>query len=362
VEGTKGRGQAVVDVLSEIRVVEGSRVAYRSSGAGPRHVLLVPDGLLPIASLTTFGPFAEFLDQLSVHGRLLVFDRRGLGASAVKRPHGLTLADWADDARDVLDAEGARRAVVVGLAEGAMTAVALAARYPERVEALVLVNATPGPQLSAFARDGLAPRYIAALRARLPDRFASEVPGGLEVVAPSVGRDRAFGHWVQQAFSAIGDPAGLRPALDTMFASDARGFLGLVRCPTLVVHRRHDAWFGPSHGRFIANAVAGARYVELPGADHAPYLGDSAVVHDAIGWFLTSAQPGPALRDNAAALTARQREALRHAAGGCTDREIAARMGVSVRTVQKHLHDGYRHLGVHNRTAAANLVRGAPGA
>lgn len=334
-------------------------IAYQAARGGYPDLLLIPDGLLPMAALAQFAPYADFLDHLGSLGRLVMFDRRGIGASAAAgRGRAVAVADWADDADGVLAATGSVRTIVVALAEGAMTAVALAARHPARVSALVLVNATPGPSLAPLARRGRGPGYIDYLRSTLPGGWQPDLPG-IEVIAPSLGRDPTFSAWLTDAFRQAGDARRFLPAFDLALRSDVRAYLALVQTPTLVVHRRDDAWFFPQHGRLLAAAIRGARYVELPGADHAPYVSTAADLLGAIGWFITDTFPTTVASHRTIAdnpdqpLTPRQAQVVQLVGAGLTDHEIAERLGLSHRTIHKHLELAYRRLGVRNRTAAA---------
>ncbi len=342
-----------------------SGIAYQVGGGGYPDLLLVPDGLLPMVALRELAHYVRFLAQLGRLGRLVLFDRRGIGASIrAGRTGPWGLAEWADDAAEVLTAVGSARAVVVGLAEGAMTAVVLAARHPEAVAALVLVNATPGPGCGGLARRGEGPRYIEYLRSNLHRGWLADPPG-LEVIAPSLGRDPAFSAWLTAAFRRAGDARKFLPTFDLALRSDVRGDLGMVRCPTLVVHRRGDAWFAADHGRVLAGAISQARYVELPGADHAPYVGATQDLFHTVRWFLAEIFPSLVptntgdLTGDDLRLTARQAQILGMVRAGLSDREVAARMGISHRTVQKHLELAYRRLGVRNRTAAALMAAAA---
>lgn len=154
------------------------------------------------------------------------------------------------------------------------------------------------------------------------------------------------------------------PAFDLALRSDVRAYLTQVQVPTLVLHRREDAWFSTDHGRLLASKISGARYVELPGADHAPYVGTSSDLLGVIRWFVSDLSPstvtGEHLRegDTGARLTPRQVQVLQLVEAGFTDSEIAYRMGLSSRTVQKHLELAYRRLGVRNRTAAVRFAHG----
>ncbi len=336
-----------------------SGIAYQVAAGGYPDVLLVPDGLVPMAAFRQLPAYAQFLAQLGELGRLVLFDRRGIGASANAarlRPWGL--ADWAEDAKEVLAAAGSVRAVIVALAEGAMTAVALAARSPSCVAALVLLNATPGPALAPLSRRGQGPGYIAYLRSTLPQGWITDPPG-IEVLAPSLGQEPVFSQWLTGAFRQAGDARRFLPAFDLALRSDVRPYLAQVQAPTLVVHRRADAWFSTDHGRALSAAIAGSRYVELPGADHAPYAGDTVDLFSAIRWFIAETFPSKLalrpgdLNESDMRLSPRQAQILQMVRAGLTDKEVAVRIGLSHRTVQKHLQFAYRRLGVRNRTAAA---------
>ena len=224
----------------------------------------------------------------------------------------------------------------------------------------MLLNPTPGPSLTPLARAGVGPRYIDLLRWR-PETWALETPG-LEMIVPSLGRDESFATWISDAFLTVRGQRDLTPAFHLVFRSDARALLTSVRAPTLVVHRRDDAWFTIDHGRLIARAIPGARYLELAGADHAPYIGNTAEILDAITWF---AHTVPPLESEAAdgqkpRLTPRQAQILQLAAKGLTDQQIGAQLGLSARTINKHLERAYRRLGVQNRTAAARPISCRP--
>ena len=327
-------------------------IAYDSRGSGRPDLLLVPDGFLPMAAFELLPQYARFLHDLASLGRLITFDRRGIGASVgVGDSDPWQLSDWADDAAEALDAFGSPSAVIVALAEGAITAVALAARHPARVAALVLLNATPGPTLGPLARRGEGLRYIDFLRGTLGREWITDPPGQ-EILAPSLGPDPRFSAWLTEAFRLAGDPSRFLPAFDLALRSDVRTYVAQVRAPTLVIHRRENRWFSADHGRVLARAIADARYLELPGADHAPYIGETRQMLDAIRWFLAGLDSDSART----CLTSRQAQMLELVRGGLTDKEIATRTELSPRTVQKHLQLAYRKLGVTNRTAAVTAA------
>jgi pimeloyl-ACP methyl ester carboxylesterase len=151
--------------------------------------------------------------------------------------------------------------------------VSLAARAPERVAGLILFG--------AFGRLAAAPDYpwgwskdlIAAFKESLDLVWATG--RGVGFANPSVSDDEAFAEWVAQYFRLAVSPARARAVLDMAFTDDVRHQLPAVSSPTLVLQRVGSVWVTPDNGRFVAEHIPGARYLELPGADEWPWLGDT---------------------------------------------------------------------------------------
>jgi pimeloyl-ACP methyl ester carboxylesterase len=206
---------------------------------------------------------AHFLDRLAGFGRLIRFDKRGTGLS--DRPDGLPdLETRMHDVLAVMDAAGSRRAVLFGYSEGGPMATLFAAVHPDRVEALVLYG--------SYAKRVWAPDYPWARsteeRARYADRLATDWSweADLRQMCPSA--DDAMATWWGQRARAAATPSTVRALIDMNSLVDVRDVLGAVRVPTLVLHRRGDRDSHPEEGRFLADRISGARFVELPGADH----------------------------------------------------------------------------------------------
>ena len=264
---------------------EGVHVAYQVTGDGPLDLLLVPDGIIPIEAMTEEPSFARFLERLGSFSRLIRFDRRGIGLSdPVSAPP--TLEQWMEDARAVLDAVGSERAALLGMAEGGFAVVLFAATLPERTEALVLVNATPGIYQPPLSEEGLAGGAIARLAASIDDAWGADT-SGVEHFAPSIAGDQRFHDWLGRALRRAASPAVARAVWNALFYSDVRPILPAIRVPTLVLHRAGNRWLTPAHGLYLARNIPGAKYVELAGAGHPPYLGDADAILDEIEDFLT---------------------------------------------------------------------------
>jgi class 3 adenylate cyclase len=279
--------------MSETRyanTLDGVHVAYRVMGEGP-DLLVPPDGPIPIDAVPDEPHFDRFVRRLARFSRVILFDRRGMGLSdPVTSANPPTLENWVVDALGVLDAVGSERAGLLGMAEGGFTAVMLAAAHPDRVSGLVLVNATPGLASSAVTNHGLAERLVADLSASIDRNWGGDErlhDEAIAAFAPSMVGDHAYRAWLRRADQRSMSPAAARAVFDVLFRSDIADVAPSVRVPTLVLHRSDNCFYPPENGRFLANAIPDARYVEVPGADHVPYLGDTEPMLAEIEEFLT---------------------------------------------------------------------------
>ena len=244
-------------------------VAYQMMGEGPFDVVVVPGIVSHVELGWQAAGWAALLRGLAGHARVLLFDKRGTGLS--DRVLGLpTLEERSDDIRAVMDAAGSDRAALVGFSEGVPMSVVFAASYPERACALVLYG--------GLARTLWAPGYLFGWTEREWRKVIEEeveefvAPGGLEVGIhtgfPTADEDEARA-WARVV--RYGASPGSWEALERMNTSiDVRGVLGVVSAPTIVVHQRADPWVRVEHGRYLAQHIPGAAYVELDGGEHIP--------------------------------------------------------------------------------------------
>jgi class 3 adenylate cyclase/predicted alpha/beta hydrolase len=244
-------------------------VAYQVVGNGPFDVVLTPGTVSHVELYWEVPGIVALLRGIAAHARLIFFDKRGTGLS--DRIAGApTLEERSDDIRAVMDAAGSKRAVLLGSSEGVPMSMVFAASHPERVSALVLYGGK--------ARELWAPDYLLGTTER-EDRQASEenlqlflTPEGTEELArsgaPSADEDEVRA-WAR-VFRYGASPASLE-ALDRMNKIiDVREVLPVVRAPTLVVHQRDDPWVPAAHGRYLAEHIVGATFVELDGDEHLP--------------------------------------------------------------------------------------------
>jgi DNA-binding SARP family transcriptional activator/tetratricopeptide (TPR) repeat protein len=239
-------------------------IAYQVTGDGPIDVVLVSGFVSHLEKDWEEPRHARFLERLGSVARLIRFDKRGTGLS--DRPPGMPdLETRMDDVRAVMDAVGSERAVLFGYSEGAPMAILFAATYPERVRALVLYGAyakrlDPDDDYPWAPTREARGAYIESLERDWG--FESD----LKVMCPSA--DEAMARWFGERCRAAASPGAIRALNEMNSLIDVRALLSTVQVPTLVVHRGTDYDVKVEEGRYIAERIPAARFVELPGADH----------------------------------------------------------------------------------------------
>jgi pimeloyl-ACP methyl ester carboxylesterase len=262
-------------------------IAYQVVGSGPIDLVFVMGWVSHLEYYWREPSFARFLRRLAGFSRLILFDKRGTGLSdpVTAMP---TLEQRMDDVRAVLDAVGSQRAALLGVSEGGPMCALFAATYPTRTEALVMIG--------TYARRVCAPDYPWAPTAEEREAFCHEIvehwggPVGIEERAPSVASDPAFREW-WATYLRMGASPSAAVALTRMNAAiDIRHILPTIRVPALVMHRTGDQLLNLEEGRYVASRIPGARFVELPGHDHLPFVGDQRMMLDTIERFLAGSR------------------------------------------------------------------------
>jgi class 3 adenylate cyclase len=268
-------------------------IAYQVIGDGPVDLVVMPGPFIPIDSIDSEPSMYRFYRRLASFCRVIRFDHRGMGMSSRIGADKVTPACWAEDAVAVMDAVGCGSATILASGFTAMSALFLAADRPERVSNMVLINGS-ARVLRAPDYDFGTPLGGADLFTRVamePDAVEQGVDV-LEVMAPSVSGDQAFRAWWDAAGNRAASPSMARRASRALIDADARDKLALVRSPTLVMHRADSTFVGVGHGRYLAEHIDGARYVELPGADTLYWVGDTMPILAEIEEFITGSRGG----------------------------------------------------------------------
>jgi class 3 adenylate cyclase len=241
-------------------------IAYQVIGDRPHDIVLAFDFASHLEEVTELPQMREFIDGLARFARVLVFDMRGIGMSGGVSSASAALESWMDDVVAVMDAAGSRRATFVAQGQAALMAMMTAAAYPDRVASLVLIN--------AWARFARADDYPVGVPAEAHDSMLRAVEeqwgtgADLAIVAPSLVDRPGAREWWGRVERYSAPPGVARARMQVTLELDARGFLPLIRVPTLVLHSRDNALVRIGHGRYLAENISGATLVELDSADH----------------------------------------------------------------------------------------------
>jgi pimeloyl-ACP methyl ester carboxylesterase len=259
-------------------------IAYQVVGGGPHDLLMIPGWVTHLGLDWSEPRWVRWFERMTSFARVVRFDKRGTGMS--DRTEGVPTPDERmEDARVVMDAAGLERAHVIGWSEGGPLAVMLAVTHPERVQSLVL----HGTQATFRRRDDY-PFGDEESEAELDElergwgspAFARWfVPDG---DAATVARLAAY----QQAGASPSAAVALARANSQI---DVRGLLGSIRMPTLVLNREQDPVAPGPTGRYLAERIPGARFVELEGSAHAPWLGNLERFCAEVEHFVTGVRP-----------------------------------------------------------------------
>jgi pimeloyl-ACP methyl ester carboxylesterase len=262
-------------------------VAYQVTGDGPFDLVLVP-GFFSHLEIGWEDPdHAAFLDRLGSFARLIRFDKRGTGLS--DRSVGLPdLETRMDDVRAVMDAVESTRPAIFGYSEGGPMSALFAATYPDRVRGLVIY----GSYAKRIRTDSYPWAPTWAEREAIARELEQTWGENVDISTMMPGADAAAASWFQREARASLSPSSARDLILMNSQVDVRDVLPSVQCPTLVLHRTDDLDSRVEEGRYIAERIPGARFVELPGNVHVPWV-DSAPILDEIEEFLTGARPVP---------------------------------------------------------------------
>jgi pimeloyl-ACP methyl ester carboxylesterase/DNA-binding CsgD family transcriptional regulator len=261
------------------------RIAYQVVGQGPLDLVFVPGCISNLDVHWEEAGFNHLLHRLAAFTRLILLDKRGTGLSdRVDSGEPPSLQMHMDDVRAVMDAAGSGRAALLGASEGASISILFAATYPERARALVLYGG-----YAHFHTWVMGPEALASFTRHVETSWGSGAM--LRHFAPGRCEDARFKAWWSR-FERLSISPTAAIALARMNAQiDVRHVLSAVQVPALVLHRTDDARVAIAGGRYLAQKIRGARFVELPGRDHPIWTGDVDRVADEVEEFLTGERP-----------------------------------------------------------------------
>ena len=316
------------------------RVAYSTAGAGP--ALLFDSGWVShLRGQLELFSFGSFIQGLAERFTVVRYDKPGCGLSD-RDGIDLSFDGQVAAALAVADAVGAGRFRLFGASQGGQLAAAIAARYPDRVEALVLYGMCASG--SDLAPAEVRKSVVALVRAHWG--LGLKALAGAFVTDPTAEEAEAFTRAQRVGASA----AVAAELLEVYYETDIKALLPAIRARTAVLHREADQGTRFELGREVAALIPGATLIPLPGSSHLFYHGDWPAVLDAtLGFLCEPASPGPRL-------TGRELEVAGLVAEGLTNQAIARRLSVAPRTAEAHVENIRRKLQVRSRAQIAAWV------
>ena len=261
-------------------------IAYQVTGQGPIDLVFVHGWISHIEHLWEEPSVARFLGRLASFSRLILLDKRGTGLSdPVPLDELPTLDERMDDVRAVMDAAGSARAALLGTSEAGAMHLLFAATYPERTAALLLLN--------SYARLAWSDDYPCGIRATDAEALLHAIEEGwgkgvaFEALVASQTDNQSMRNWWARYQRLAASPGAAVTLLRRAFDTDARAVLPAIGVPTLILHRTGDPFTGIEHGRYLAEHIPGAKYVELVGSDHLFFAEDTDRLLAEMQEFLT---------------------------------------------------------------------------
>ncbi len=280
-------------MVSRIRYARSGdlHIAYRTLGTGPIDLVVVQQWFSNVEMERDVPPLARFDDRLASFGRVILFDKRGVGLSdPVPTTAFPPIEEWMDDLRAVMDAVGSERAAVIASMAGGFMASVFAATYPDRTTALIFVDAFPRIVRTTDYPWGVGPEEFASQLHAIETGWGEGTMLGL--FAPEHADDvtlrASWGRYERNSVS----PGTALAMVPMMAEIDIRPVLSAIRVPTLAIAREQGS-ISAEHGRYLADHIRGAKYVQMPGRSNLIWSGDQETVLGEIQQFITGVRPAP---------------------------------------------------------------------
>jgi class 3 adenylate cyclase len=259
-------------------------IAYQVFGAGERDIVMTMGWVTHLEVMWELPELAYFLERLGGMGRVIIFDKRGTGLSD-RVPGMVTLEQRAEDVRAVMDAAGSERAAFVGWGDGGAIGAMFAATNPERISALVMSAMT---FVTTSTGLGVDPATMQLMQDAVEQGWGSG--GQLDFVAPRHASDPRLRTWWRRWERQSATPNAAATLLRWGAEIDLRPVFQALQVPALFLERAGAGLIDPESVRAAAALTPCARYVEVPGDDVLPFLGDPGPLLGEIAEFLTGAR------------------------------------------------------------------------
>jgi class 3 adenylate cyclase len=267
---------------------DGVHIAYQVVGEGPVDLIFVPSFASSLEAWWDLAAIRRLFERLASFTRLILLDKRGTGQSD-RTERVEMIEERMEDVTAVLDAVGSEHAVVWAASEGVPIACVFAATYPERTTGLILYGGmarwTPADDYPWAGTDAMYEEIIRLAESAWGTGFTQAL------LVPSHADDESLRPWFGRYERLSASPGSFATLTRNNTLIDVRAILPLIRVPTLVAHCESDSFVPVGGGRYLASRIPGARFVELPGSDHAFWGEGSARLLDEMHLFITGAMP-----------------------------------------------------------------------
>ena len=267
----------------------GLQIAYEVVGDGPLDIVMVFESGSNL-DVTAEHPLTErFFGRFTTFGRLIVLDMRGVGLSDPMEQLP-TLEEWADDIRAVMAAVGSEQAVLVGHGAAAQLCLLFAATHPELTTAVVTINGFARLRRDADYPWGFPPEAETVLLDSMGEAWGTgQILGSFN---PGMADGPRALDWLARLERSANGPRRAVRRQEWVFSIDVRDVLPSIAAPTLVIQNREDSYVLAGHARFLVDNIPRARLVEMPGADHSPFVSEQVDdLVDVIEEFVTGVAP-----------------------------------------------------------------------
>jgi pimeloyl-ACP methyl ester carboxylesterase len=337
---------------------DGVRLAWARCGAGST-LVKTANWLTHLKHDWDSPVWRHWMEFLGANFSLVRYDERGCGMSE-RAVDDISQRHWVPDLECVVDAAEIRSPMVLlGISQGAVTAIQYAVAHPERVSRLVLYG---GYARGWKLRGSEQKDHYTAVMQMMRLGWGKDNPVFRQAFTgrfiPEGSHEQL--DWFNELCRRTAEPDMAVRLLETRGSVDISEILGQVSVPTLVMHGRHDEVIPFSEGQYLASNIPGASFIELDSCNHILLRDETAwsEFRQAVAEF-TGIRGGPGREPSLSSLTRRERQILGHLGKGLSNAGIGDSLHISEKTVRNHLSHLYRKLGVHSRTQALLIARGA---
>jgi class 3 adenylate cyclase/pimeloyl-ACP methyl ester carboxylesterase len=266
-----------------------TQIGFTTIGEGPPDLVHVGIALSHVEIWHEFPTNRRVFERIASFGRLIDYDRRGSGISD-RTVGAVPIEVEVDDLLAILDAAGSERPYLFGFGVGGSLSLVFAAVHPDRC-AGVIAYSTPARFLQADDYPYGWDEQTFEMFLRLIDDGGLAGPDALPIIAPSMAGDREYVDFSGRVLRSATTPRQARDCFETYARTDIRNVLSSVNVPVLVVHRTGDRLFPVDQSRDLAKRLSHARFVEIPGIDWSPWVGDTEPLLAEIQGFMTGTRP-----------------------------------------------------------------------